>query len=96
LTDADIQNYAKTLPNIKSTEDTNKLVLAMTLKTMLNWFKWQIQIDWSAGRDVSGFVWTVKQYEDRITKLLSEIEWAWVSTSTNNTTNQYQSDWDNL
>jgi hypothetical protein len=36
LTDADIQNYAKTLPNIKSTEDTNKLVLAMTLKTMLN------------------------------------------------------------
>lgn len=73
LTDSDIQNYAKTLPNIKSTEDTNKLVLAMTLKTMLNGFKWQIQIDGSAGRDVSGFAWTVKQYEDRINQLLSQI-----------------------
>ena len=82
LTDADIQNYAKTLPNIKSTEDTNKLVLAMTLKTMLNGFKWQIQIDGSAWRDVSWFVWTVKQYEDRINQLLSQLGWNTSSTST--------------
>lgn len=94
LTDADIQNYAKTLPNIKSTEDTNKLVLAMTLKTMLNGFKWQIQIDGSAWRDVSGFVWTVKQYEDRINKLLSEL-W-WTSSPASNSNYNFQSDWDNL
>lgn len=80
LTDADIQNYAKTLPNIKSTEDTNKLVLAMTLKTMLNGFKWQIQIDGSAGRDVSGFAWTVRQYEDRINQLLSQLG-GWANAS---------------
>lgn len=73
LTDADIQNYAKTLPNIKSTEDTNKLVLAMTLQTMVNGFKSQLQTDWSAGRDVSWFGGTVKQYETRINNLLSQI-----------------------
>ena len=94
LTDADIQNYAKTLPNIKSTEDTNKLVLAMTLKTMLNGFKWQIQIDGSAWRDVSGFVWTVKQYEDRINQLLSQL-W-WTTSPASNSNYNFQSDWENL
>lgn len=76
LTDFDIANYAKTVPNIKSTEDTNKLVLAMTLKTMINWFKTQLQIDWSAWRDVSWFVWTVKQYENTVDSLLNSI-WQW-------------------
>jgi hypothetical protein len=47
----------------------------MTLKTMLNWFKWQLQIDWSAGRDVSGFGGTVKQYETKINNLLQSIWW---------------------
>ena len=45
----------------------------MTLSTMLNGFKGQIQIDGSAGRDVSGFNGTVKQYETRINNLLKEI-----------------------
>lgn len=34
LTDQDIQNYAKTIPNLTSTEDVNKAVLAMTLDTI--------------------------------------------------------------
>lgn len=55
LTDQDVELYKKTLPNIRSTEDTNKLVLAMTLSAMINGFKTQLQIDGSAGRDVSGF-----------------------------------------
>jgi hypothetical protein len=99
LTDADIQNYAKTLPNIKSTEDTNKLVLAMTLKTMLNWFKWQLQIDGSAGRDVSGFWWTVKQYETRINSLLNSIG-SWTQQTVGGEqsilTPQQQSEFDSL
>jgi hypothetical protein len=73
LTDADMVNYSKTVPNLKSTQDVNKLVLAMTLKTMINGFKSQIQIDGSAGRDVSAFAGTVKSYENRIDGLLKEI-----------------------
>jgi len=73
LTDADIENYSKTVPNLKSTQDVNKLVLAMTLKTMINGFKSQIQIDGSAGRDVSGFAGTVRSYENKVNWLLNEI-----------------------
>jgi hypothetical protein len=34
LTDQDIQNYAKTIPNLTSTEDVNNAILAMTLDTI--------------------------------------------------------------
>lgn len=73
LTDADIELYKKTLPNLRSTEDTNKLVLAMTLSAMINGFKTQIQIDGAGGRDVSGFAGTVKRYENEVSSLLSTI-----------------------
>lgn len=70
LTDNDIINYAKTVPNLKSTNDVNNLVLAMTLKTMMNGYKNILQTQASAWRDVSGFQWQYKRYEDKINKLL--------------------------
>lgn len=76
LTDADIEQYRKTLPNLQSTEDTNKLVLAMTLKTMMNWYKWQLQTLASAWDDVSLFQWKYKDYENIVNGLLNWI-WAW-------------------
>jgi len=56
LTDADIVNYAKTIPNLTSTQDVNKAVLAMTLDTIANGYKKQLRTLVASGRDVSGFV----------------------------------------
>lgn len=36
LTDADVAQYTKTVPNLKSTEAVNKAILAMTLHTIAN------------------------------------------------------------
>ncbi len=83
LTDADIEQYRKTLPNLQSTEDTNKLVLAMTLKTMMNWYKWQLQTLASSGKDVSLFQWKYKDYENVVNGLLNWI-WAWNTTTNSN------------
>lgn len=73
LTDNDIEQYKKTLPNITSIKDTNNLVLAMTLKTMMNGYKSQLQTLASAWKDVSGFSWQYKQYENTITTLLNDV-----------------------
>lgn len=56
LTDADIQNYAKTIPNLTSTEDVNNAILAMTLDTIAGGYKKQLRTLAASGRDVSGFV----------------------------------------
>ena len=73
LTDADVEQYRKTLPNLQSTEDTNKLVLAMTLKTMMNGYKWQLQTLAWAGKDVSKFQWKYNDYQKQIDWLLNSI-----------------------
>lgn len=85
LTDADIANYAKTIPNIKSTNDTNKLVLAMTLKTMMNWYKGQLQTLAWAWKDVSKLEWKYKEYEQQANTLLKSIWW-----TTAGSTNTYK------
>jgi hypothetical protein len=56
LTDADIVNYAKTIPNLTSTNDVNNAVLAMTLDTIAGGYKKQLRTLAASGRDVSGFV----------------------------------------
>ena len=84
LTDQDIENYAKTVPNLKSTADTNKLVMAMTLKAIQNGFKSQIQTQASAWRDVSLFAGDIKRYDAKINELLN---WTGVSVSGGNVVN---------
>jgi len=78
LTDTDIELYKKTLSNIKSTKDTNDLVLAMTLKTMINGYKWQLQTLAGVGKDVSKMQGKYKEYEATINSLLNNI---WKSSS---------------
>lgn len=55
MTDNDIANYAKTIPSLKSTEDVNKAVLAMTLDTIAAGYKRNLATLAASGRDVSGF-----------------------------------------
>lgn len=54
LTDADIENYAKTLPNLRNTEDVTSAVLAMTVKSIQNSLETKIKVQAGLGRDVSG------------------------------------------
>lgn len=56
LTDADINNYIKTLPNLTSVEQQNDLVLAMTLKTVQSSIKNQLSAAANSGVNVSGWV----------------------------------------
>lgn len=55
LTDNDIRLYSDTIPNLTQTEDVNKAVLAMTLQTLAEGYKKQLQINAAAGKDVSWF-----------------------------------------
>lgn len=55
LTDNDIANYSRTVPNLKSTKEVNDLILLMTLKTVKRSVDDQLEVLASAGRDVSGF-----------------------------------------
>lgn len=55
LTDADIQNYAQTLPNLTQPQDLQKAVLAMTVKTIQRSLENKIKSLAAAHRDVSGY-----------------------------------------
>ena len=70
LTDTDIQNYIKTLPNIQSTTDQNNFVMAMTLKTVLRGYESQLETLAASGYDISGY----KDQHARIKKTVTDLE----------------------
>jgi len=55
LTDADIRNYIRTLPNIRSTKEQNDFVMGMTLRSLQRGFDSQLEVLAAAGYDISGF-----------------------------------------
>lgn len=67
LTDADIKNYLRTLPNIKSTKQQNQFVAALTLKNAARSFETRLATMAQSGINVSGFV---PQY----TSMLAQID----------------------
>lgn len=73
LTDQDIANYAKTIPNLTSTEDTNKAVLAMTLDTIAGGYKKQLRTLAASGRDVSGFASLYDEIKSQADYLKSQL-----------------------
>jgi hypothetical protein len=73
LTDADIANYAKTIPNLSSTEATNKAVLAMTLDTLAGGYKRQLATLAKSGVDVSGLTSTYNELKAQADAARSEI-----------------------
>lgn len=56
LTDNDIKQYAKTIPNLTSTEDVRNAVLGITLDLIGKSIKNTLEVNAAAGRDVSRFV----------------------------------------
>lgn len=61
LTDNDVKLYAQTLPNLKSTEEVQKLILASTVRSVQRSTENKIKVQAGLGRDVSGLV---NQYKD--------------------------------
>lgn len=80
LTDADIANYAKTVPNLKSTKDVNNAVLAMTLQAVANGYKSKLQTLASSGRDVSGFSGAYESIQRKVDDLMT-LSGQWEKTS---------------
>jgi hypothetical protein len=72
LTDQDIANYMKTLPNIKQTADVQDVVQYALLDTLKNALDSAIAID-SATYDISGISGKYKKLNDKIEALRSKI-----------------------
>lgn len=70
LTDNDIANYRKTLPNLTSPKEQNDAVLALTLKTVKNSIENKLSVAANSGINVSGFV----QDYNQLTKQINDIE----------------------
>lgn len=55
LTDQDIANYSRTIPNLRSVDEVNKAILGLTQKAILNSVQSNLEVMAASGRDVSGF-----------------------------------------
>jgi hypothetical protein len=73
LTDADIANYSKTLPNLKSTDDIRNAVLGITVDLIGKSLKRNLEINAANGKDVSGFVDTYTQMLNTRDSIFSQI-----------------------
>lgn len=80
LTDNDINLYKKTLPNIRSTEWVANAVLALTLRKISNWYKWILQTQAWAWRDVSWFIWAYRSIENQIKSIEDKLPKEWEIT----------------
>ena len=84
LTDKDIEHYSKTVPNLKSTNDVNDAVLAMSLDMLASGYKRKLQNQAALWKDVSGMAWVYYQIvneSDRIKKKIW-IDWTQSTTTT--------------
>ena len=77
LTDQDVALYKKTLPNIASTSEVSNAVLALTLRKISNWYKWILQAQAWAGRDVSWFIWAYRSLEKQIKTIEDKLPKEW-------------------
>lgn len=73
LTDNDIANYARTLPNLKSTGDVQKAVLAMTLKSIQRSVEEQLTTLAGSGVDVSGLGGKYKQLQNKAVSIEQDL-----------------------
>lgn len=73
LTDSDINNYSKTIANLKSTSDVNKAVMAMTLDIATRSLANQLNTQSAGGRDVSRFESIYTGLNEKANKIKSEL-----------------------
>jgi murein DD-endopeptidase MepM/ murein hydrolase activator NlpD len=73
LTDADIENYSRTIANLKNTTDVNKAVMAMTLDIATRSLANQLNSLSAGGRDVSRFEAIYTGLNSKATSIKSEL-----------------------
>lgn len=73
LTNSDIENYIKTLPNLRSTEDIRNLVMAATLKTVKNSIENKITYNANSGNDMSRWVPAYRKLNEEIAAIEGKI-----------------------
>ena len=73
LTDADIENYSKTIANLRSTADVNKAVMAMTLDIATRSLASQLNSMAAGQRDVSRFESIYTGLNERASDLKSQL-----------------------
>lgn len=73
LTDNDINNYSKTIANLKSTSDVNKAVMAMTLDIATRSLANQLNTQSAGGRDVSRFESIYTGLNEKANKIKGEL-----------------------
>lgn len=80
LTDADVELYSKTIPNLKSTKEVNDAILSMTLKAIWSWYKRKLQSMAAWWFDVSWYWWL---YDELTWKANAMLWWSntWWSTT---------------
>ncbi len=75
LTDNDIRNYARTVPNLTQTKDVNNAVLALTLDTIAGGYKRQLQTLAAAGKDISWFAGIYENIKWQADAIRATIPW---------------------
>lgn len=70
LTNQDVDLYKTTIPNLSQTSDVKKAVTALTLRTVRNSIKNQLEVAASSGVNVSGFV----DIYDRLNEQINTLE----------------------
>lgn len=73
LTDADIDNYSKTLGNLKSEKEVNDALIAITQKAAFNSIKTNLEAMAASNRDVSGFEPIYKNVQKNIEAKLPKV-----------------------
>jgi hypothetical protein len=73
LTDQDIDNYSRTIANLKNTTDVNKAVMAMTLDIATRSLANQLNSLSAGGRDVSRFESIYKGMNDKAASIKSQL-----------------------
>ena len=81
LTDADIENYSRTIANLRSTTDVNKAVMAMTLDIATRSLASQLNSMAAGQRDVSRFESIYTGLNAKATSLKSELGYGSAPTS---------------
>jgi len=73
LTDADVQLYKNTLPNLSEPEEIRKSITALTLRSVKNALDMKFRSAANAGRNVSGFITDYKTLTEKINSLETEL-----------------------
>jgi hypothetical protein len=73
LTDADIQTYMQTLPNLRQTDDVKRAVTALTMRTVRNSIENKIKIQAGTGIDMSGLIPFYTELDNKIKALEAEL-----------------------